>query len=56
MADRRAGPKQGPYVRSPSGGTEPRSRNQDGTWRAKRSDAGHAKKSSGGSSRTGKKK
>lgn len=35
MTDRRAGPKQGPYVRK-----EPRSRNDDGTWRKKRSDAG----------------
>jgi hypothetical protein len=40
MADRRAGPKQGPYVPSPGGGKQPRSRNEDGTWRAKRSDAG----------------
>lgn len=39
MADRRAGPKQGPYVPSPHGGIQPRSRNQDGTWRKKRSDA-----------------
>lgn len=35
-ADRRAGPKQGPYV---SNGKLPRSRNDDGTWRKKRSDA-----------------
>ena len=34
MTDRRAGPKQGPYV-----GKEPRTRNQDGTWRKTRSDA-----------------
>lgn len=40
MADRRAGVHQGPYVPSPGGGTEPRSRNNDGTWRGKRSDAG----------------
>jgi len=40
MADRRAGPKQGPYVPSPHGGKQPRDRNKDGTWRAKRSDAG----------------
>ena len=39
MADRRAGPKQGPYVPGKGGGTEPRSRNKDGTWRKKRSDA-----------------
>jgi hypothetical protein len=35
--DRRAGPRQGPYV---SNGKLPRSRNDDGTWRGKRSDAG----------------
>ena len=29
MADRRAGPHQGPYVPSPGGGSEPRSRNKD---------------------------
>lgn len=40
MADRRAGPKQGPYVPSPGGGIQPRDRNKDGTWRKKRSDAG----------------
>ncbi len=33
--DRRAGPHQGPYV-----GKQPRTRNADGTWRKKRSDAG----------------
>jgi len=33
MADRRAGKRQGPYVPSPGGGTEPRSRNKDGEWR-----------------------
>jgi hypothetical protein len=38
MADRRAGPHQGPYVAK-----EPRSRNADGTWRKKRSDAGKKK-------------
>lgn len=32
MTDRRAGSKQGPYV-----GKEPRARNDDGTWRKKRS-------------------
>ncbi len=37
MADRRSG--KGPYVPSPGGGVQPRSRNQDGSWRAKRSDA-----------------
>jgi hypothetical protein len=36
-ADRRAGPHQGPYVNS---GKLPRARNDDGTWRKKRSDAG----------------
>ncbi len=35
--DRRAGPRQGPYV---SSGKLPRTRNSDGTWRKKRSDAG----------------
>jgi len=35
--DRRAGPRQGPYV---SGGNLPRTRNADGSWRKKRSDAG----------------
>src|SRR5712692_1556239 len=35
--DRRAGPRQGPYV---SGGKLPRTRNNDGTWRKKRADAG----------------
>lgn len=38
MADRRAG--KGPYVPDEGGGTQPRSRNDDGTWRKKRSDAG----------------
>jgi hypothetical protein len=46
MADRRAGPHQGPYVPSPNGGKEPRARNKDGTWRAKRSDAGTRRNSS----------
>lgn len=49
MADRRAGKKQGPYVPSPGGGKQPRARNDDGTWRAKRSDSGKARD-------TGKKK
>ncbi len=40
MTDRRAGPKQGPYVEK-----EPRSRNKDGAWRKKRSDAGQPKPS-----------
>jgi hypothetical protein len=40
MADRRAGPRQGPYVPSPGGGVQPRSRNENGTWRKKRKDAG----------------
>ena len=38
MADRRAG--RGPYVPDEGGGKQPRSRNKDGTWRKKRSDAG----------------
>ncbi len=38
MTDRRAGSKQGPYV-----GKEPRSRNDDGSWRRKRSDAGKSR-------------
>jgi len=37
MADRRAGKI--PHVPDEGGGTQPRSRNQDGTWRKKRSDA-----------------
>lgn len=36
-ADRRAGPRQGPYV---SNDKLPRARNNDGSWRKKRSDAG----------------
>ena len=36
-ADRRAGTHQGPYVNN---GKLPRSRNDNGTWRKKRSDAG----------------
>ena len=36
-ADRRAGPHQGPYVND---GRLPRARNNDGTWRKKRSDTG----------------
>jgi len=39
-ADRRAGPKQGPYVNT---GKQPRSRNNDGTWRRKRADAGRSR-------------
>jgi hypothetical protein len=39
MTDRRAGPRQGPYVKK-----EPRSRNDDGSWRKKRSDAGKQRK------------
>src|SRR2546421_6966509 len=39
--DRRAGPRQGPYV---SGGKLPRTRNNDGSWRKKRSDAGQTRK------------
>ena len=39
-ADRRAGTRQGPYVNN---GKLPRSRNNNGQWRAKRSDAGHTR-------------
>jgi hypothetical protein len=46
MADRRAG--KGPYVQDQGGGKTPRSRNSDGTWRKKRSDAGKAKPKRGG--------
>jgi hypothetical protein len=43
MADRRAG--KGPYVPDErGGGSQPRSRNNDGTWRRKRSDAGKPRK------------
>lgn len=45
MADRRAG--KGPYVSDEGGGKQPRSRNKDGSWRKKRSDAGKARKSAG---------
>ena len=44
MADRRAGPRQGSYVPSPGGGKQPRSRNQDGTWRKKRGNADKPRK------------
>jgi hypothetical protein len=43
MADRRAGSV--PHVEMPGGGTAPRDRNKDGTWRKKRSDAGKLKPS-----------
>jgi hypothetical protein len=43
MADRRAG--KGPYVPDEGGGQQPRSRNQDGSWRKKRSDAGSSRDS-----------
>ncbi len=39
MAERRAGPNQGPYVPSPGGGTQACDRNKDGSWRKKRSGA-----------------
>lgn len=45
MADRRAGKV--PHVRDEGGGKQPRSRNKDGSWREKRSDA--KPKKSGGS-------
>lgn len=38
MADRRAG--RVPHVRDAGGGKTPRSRNNNGQWRAKRSDTG----------------
>ena len=41
MADRRAG--RIPHVRAPGGGLIPRTRNKDGRWRRKRSDAGHSR-------------
>ena len=42
MADRRSG--RGPYVPDEGGGLQPRSRNADGRWRKKRSDAGKKRK------------
>ena len=42
MADRRAG-RATPHVPS-KGGAQPRARNNDGTWRKKRSDAGQPRK------------
>ena len=39
MTDRRAGKRNAPHV-----GRQPRSRNQDGSWRKKRSDAGKRSK------------
>lgn len=42
MADRRSG--KGPYVKDEGGGKQPRSRNSDGSWRKKRSDAGKPRK------------
>ncbi len=48
MADRRAGPRQGPYVKSKGGGIQPRARNKDGSWRAKRADAGKSRSASRG--------
>ena len=41
MADRRAG--RIPHVPDEGGGQQPRSRNKDGQWRKKRSDAGQKK-------------
>lgn len=54
MADRRAG--KGPYVPDEGGGKQPRARNQDGTWRGKRSDAGKPRGGSGRSPSGGGKK
>ena len=42
MADRRAG-RATPHVPS-KGGAQPRARNNNGTWRKKRSDAGKTQK------------
>ncbi len=42
MADRRLG--KGPYVPDENGGEQPRARNNDGSWRKKRSDAGKKRK------------
>lgn len=42
MADRRAG--RVPHVKTKGGGTAPRDRNKDGSWRKKRSGAGKPKK------------
>jgi hypothetical protein len=53
VADRRAG--KGPYVRDEGGGAQPRSRNKDGSWRAKRSDAGQSR-GSGSRKSAGKKR
>lgn len=52
VADRREG--KGPYVRDEGGGAQPRSRNKDGSWRAKRSDAGQSR--GAGSRKSGGKK
>lgn len=42
MADRRAGSV--PHVPEDGGGKQPRSRNKNGQWRRKRSDAGKPRK------------
>jgi len=54
MADRRSG--KGPYVPDEGGGTQPRARNKNGAWRAKRSDAGKPRPSGGSKGGGGKKK
>jgi hypothetical protein len=41
MTDRRAGKV--PHVPSPGGSRQPRARNNNGRWRAKRSDAGKSR-------------
>jgi len=56
MADRRAGPRQGPYVPSPGSGKQPRARNEDGSWRAKRSDAGKPRSGDGAGQTSNSKK
>ncbi len=42
MADRRAG--RVPHMPEDGGGKQPRSRNKNGQWRRKRSDAGKSRK------------
>ena len=44
MAKRRSGGRI-PHVPSEGGGQQPRSRNKNGQWRAKRSDAGQSRSS-----------
>jgi hypothetical protein len=46
MTDRRAG--RIPHVPSPGGSKQPRARNKNGQWRAKRSDAGKTRSGKSG--------